>query len=140
MFDRMKSRSVNLTAALLVLSALVCMISLDLPLLAADATKSWSGTWSNKKFNTTGALTCSVIGNQNKQWIARFTGTGLGKPFNYTALITTTTNGNVISLSGTTKVDGDNYQWSGSVNGANMTGSFRSGTGNNGEFRLQAKK
>jgi hypothetical protein len=140
MFARMKSRFANLTAVLLAFSAFVCLTALDLPLLAADAAKSWSGTWSNRKFNTTGALTCTVIGNQNNQWIARFTGTGLGKPFNYTALITTRTNGSVVSLSGTTKVDGDNYQWSGSVNGASMTGSFRSGTGNNGDFRLQAKK
>jgi hypothetical protein len=125
---------------LVLLGMLGCAI-VAVPLaLAADANRSWSGTWNNKKFNTTGALTCAVIGNQNGQWIARFTGTGLGRPFNYTALITVRTNGSTMTLQGVTRVDGDNYQWSGSISGPTMSGSFRSGTGNNGDFRLQAKK
>ena len=119
-----------------VLFALACLWSAH----AADAPKSWSGKWNNKKYNTTGALTCTVIGEQNGQWIARFTGTGLGKPFNYTALITVKKDGNTTTLQGTTKVDGDNYQWSGSISGPAMVGSFRSGNGNNGDFRLQAGK
>ena len=125
---------------LAVLVASAVLILPDHPALAADANKSWSGTWNNQKFKTTGPLTCAVIGDQNGQWIARFTGTGLGRPFNYTALITVRTNGNVMTLQGTAKVDGDNYQWSGSINGPTLAGSFRSGTGNNGDFRLQAKK
>lgn len=107
---------------------------------AADAVKSWSGTWNNNKYKTTGALTCTVIGEQNGQWIAKFTGTGLGKPFSYTALITAKPSGGTTSLQGTSKIDGDTYQWSGSISGLAMAGKFQSGSGNNGEFRLQAKK
>lgn len=126
-------------AGLLVLGLLIAW---GQQLRAAEAakTKSWSGTWNNKKYNTTGELTCSIIGEQNGQWIARFTGTGLGKPFNYTALITHKTVGTNTTMQGTTRVDGDMYNWSGTISGANMTGSFRSGTGNNGQFVLKEKK
>ena len=108
---------------------------------AAAKAKAWSGTWNNKKFNTTGALTCTVVGEQNGQWIAKFTGTGLGKPFTYTALIThKAASTNLMTLVGTNRVDGDTYTWSGSITGENMVGSFRSVTGNNGQFVLKEKK
>jgi len=125
------------------LLALGLLIGLGQSVFAADpkakATKSWSGTWNNKKYNTTGELTCSIIGEQNGQWIARFTGTGLGKPFNYTALITHKTVGTNVTMQGTTRVDGDMYNWTGTISGQNMTGGFRSTTGNNGQFVLKAK-
>lgn len=128
-----------LTLALL---ALGLLIGLDHSIFAADAkaTKAWSGTWNNKKYNTTGELTCTVVGEQNGQWIAKFTGTGLGKPFNYTALITHKTVGTNVTMQGTTRVDGDMYNWTGTISGQNMTGGFRSTTGNNGQFVLKAKK
>ena len=65
---------------------------------------------------------------------------GQAKPFNYTALITAKTNAASTTLQGTAKVEGDSYRWSGSISGQSLVGSFRSGAGNNGEFRLQAKK
>jgi hypothetical protein len=37
-------------------------------------------------------------------------------------------------------VEGDSYQWTGSISGQTMSGNFRSGTGNNGSFQLQAKQ
>lgn len=106
----------------------------------AKAAKAWTGTWSNRKFNTTGELTCTVVGEQSGQWIAKFTGTGLGKPFTYTALITAKKSGTNTTLQGSTKVDGDSYAWSGTIVGESMTGSFRSTTGNNGAFQLKEKK
>ncbi|HEY1172769.1 MAG TPA: hypothetical protein VGH19_15485 [Verrucomicrobiae bacterium] len=126
-------------AGLLVLGLLIAW---GQQLRAAEAAKnkSWSGTWNNKKYNTTGELTCAIIGEQNGQWIARFTGTGLGKPFNYTALITHKTVGTNTTMQGTTRVDGDMYNWTGTISGQNMTGGFRSTTGNNGQFVLKEKK
>ncbi|MEW6305178.1 MAG: hypothetical protein AB1705_17010 [Verrucomicrobiota bacterium] len=106
----------------------------------ATPTQSWSGTWNNRRYNTSGPLTCTIVGEQGGQWMARFTGTGVGRQFNYIALITVRRNGNVMSLQGSTRVDGDNYQWTGTISGTTMTGSFRSNNGNNGEFRLQAKR
>jgi hypothetical protein len=123
--------------ALLVLGTL---IGFSPQVSAAEAAKAWSGNWNNKKFNTTGALTCTVVGEQNGQWIAKFTGTGMGKPFTYTALMTPTKTGATTTLKGNTRVDGDTYTWSGAITGDNMTGSFRSVTGNNGDFKLAVKK
>ena len=121
------------------LLALVLLTAADRPVLAADAPKSWSGTWNNRKYNTSGALTCTVVGEQNGQWIAKFTGIALGKPISYTALMTPKKNGEQTALSGTTKVDGFDYQWSATVAGKSLNGSYKASNGNNGEFRLQAK-
>ena len=107
---------------------------------AADTNQAWSGTWNNQKFKTTGPLTCTVVGEQNGQWIAKFTGTGVGRPFNVTALITRKDNGAGKTLQGTSKVEGDNYQWTGTISGQTMSGKFRSDSGNNGSFQLQSKK
>lgn len=142
-----RSASPAKRAALLLggLLALVFLITPSRPAGAADAkstvpvNQAWSGTWNNRKYNTSGQLTCTVIGEQNGQWLARFTGVALGKPISYTALMRPTQNGANTALAGTTKVDGFDYQWSASVSGKSMNGSYRASNGNNGEFRLQSK-
>ncbi len=135
-------------AALLLggLLALVLIITPSRPAGAADApkgsvpvNKAWSGTWNNRTYNTSGQLICTVIGEQNGQWIAKFTGTALGRPISYTALMTPKPGGANTALSGTTKVDGFDYQWTANVSGKSLAGSYRASNGNNGEFRLQSK-
>ena len=123
----------------LLIPALLALLALLLPAAAAEPAKSWSGTWNNKKFNTSGALTCTVIGEQNGQWIAKFTGIALGKPISYTALMTPKKNGEQTALSGTTKVDGFEYKWTANLNGKSLNGSYTASNGNNGEFKLLAK-
>ena len=134
-------RATLLLAGLL---ALVLVITPSRPAGAAAAAdvpvnKAWSGTWNNKKYNTNGQLICTVIGEQNGQWIAKFTGTALGKPISYTALMTPKPSGATTALSGTTKVDGFDYQWTANVSGKTLTGSYKASNGNNGEFKLQSK-
>jgi len=137
-------RATLLLAGLL---ALIFFITPSRPAGAADAPKkgnvpvnqAWSGTWNNRKYNTSGQLICTVIGEQNGQWIAKFTGTALGKPISYTALMTPKPNGANTALTGTTKVDGFDYQWSATVAGKGLNGSYKASNGNNGEFRLQSK-
>ncbi len=112
------------------------------PLLigAADApSKQWSGTWDNKKYKTSGPLTCSAKMNTNGVWQAKFTGTGLGKPFGYDATIRAGEKGGRLILQGTTSVDGEAYQWSGYVQGKVLVGSYKSASGNNGTFKLQER-
>jgi len=128
------------------LLALMLVITPNRPAGAADApkgsvpvNKAWSGTWNNRKYNTNGQLTCTVIGEQNGQWLARFTGVALGKPISYTALMRPTPQGANTALAGTTKVDGFDYQWTATASGNSLNGSYRASNGNNGEFRLQAK-
>ena len=119
------------------------LTGITMPIGAADAPKdigkAWSGTWNNRKYNTSGPLTCTVIGEENGQWIARFSGTALGKPISYTAMIAPKQDGGRTTLTGTTKIDGSNYQWSGAIAGKSLTGNYRAANGNNGEIRLQAK-
>lgn len=126
-------------AALLVLLTLLSLLSPLSGAGAAEPAKSWTGTWNNKKFNTNGALTCTVVGEQNGQWIAKFTGTALGKPISYTALMTPKKNGEQTALSGTTKVDGFEYQWNATLAGKALIGSYKASNGNNGDFKLQSK-
>lgn len=140
-------RATLLLAALL---ALILVITPSRPAGAADApkgnakstvpvNKAWSGTWNNRKYNTSGQLICTVIGEQNGHWLARFTGTALGKPISYTALMKPTPSGANTALAGTTKVDGFDYQWTATASGNSLNGSYRASNGNNGDFRLQSK-
>ena len=126
-----------LAASLLLTLALVPLP----PARAADVpvNKAWSGTWNNRKYNTSGALTCTVQGEQSGQWIAKFTGTALGKPISYTALMTPKASGANTALTGTTKVDGFAYQWTAVLSGKALNGSYQASNGNNGEFKLQSK-
>ena len=121
------------------LAALLALLAVLPSAPAAEPAKSWTGTWNNKKYNTNGQLICTVVGEQNGQWIAKFTGTALGKPISYTALMTPKKNGEQTALTGTTKVDGFDYQWSATVAGKALNGSYKASNGNNGEFKLQSK-
>lgn len=118
-----------------------CVLNLSpLAVAAADApSRQWSGTWDNKKYKTSGPLTCSAKMNTNGVWQAKFTGTGLGKPFGYDATIRAGDKGGRLILQGTTSVDGESYQWSGYVQGKTLVGSYRSASGNNGSFKLQER-
>ncbi len=128
------------TLTLLALIGLGCLMSpLEVP--AAEAiTKTWTGTWDNKKFKTSGPLTCTATAKDSANWQAKFTGTGLGKPFGYDAAIKIANRSGRLTLAGTTTVDGETYQWSGYVAGKSLIGSYRSATGNNGTFRLEETK
>ena len=130
------------TRVLLAASALLTLPLVPLPPAQAaevPVNQAWSGTWNNRKYNTSGALTCTVQGEQGGQWIAKFTGTALGKPISYTALMTPKASGANTALTGTTKVDGFAYQWTALLSGKTLNGSYQASNGNNGEFKLQAK-
>lgn len=112
------------------------------PATSADATasKKWSGKWDNKKYKTSGPLTCTATLKDSATWQAKFTGTGLGKPFGYDATIKVSNKSGRMILQGSTSVDGESYQWSGYVQGKSLIGSYRSASGNNGTFRLEEGK
>ena len=101
---------------------------------------SWQGSWNNRKFGTEGMLRCTATVKDEKTWEAKFEGTGLGRPFTYNVEISTTTRGERTLLQGTSMVDGDSYQWTGEVQNGMLIGTYRSASGNNGEFRLQAPR
>ncbi|MGL4464910.1 MAG: hypothetical protein ACRC1K_22390 [Planctomycetia bacterium] len=107
---------------------------------AAEQEKVWKGTWKNRKFNTTGPLQCTAVSKDGKTWEAKFKGTFKGDPFEYPATFDAVKKGAAQNLSGTAQLDGDRYQWTGSIKGKRLEGRFRSLKGNNGEFVLEEVK
>lgn len=138
---RTVTRPLRLPGIALLLLTLQGTPGLSSRLTAAEAaTKSWSGTWDNKKFKTNGPLTCRATQKDATTWEAKFTGEGLGKPFAYDATIKSADRNGRLVMGGTATVDGETYQWSGYVQGKFLLGSYRSATGNNGSFKLQEAK
>ncbi len=107
--------------------------------ISAAAANSWTGTWNNKKFKTTGPLTCTVTSQRGNTWQAVFTGTGLGRPFRYPATFTVREANGRTTIQAVTSVGGERYQWAGVISGKTLGGSYRSATGNNGSFQLQSR-
>jgi len=106
----------------------------------AAAAMSWEGTWNNRKYGTKGPLRCTVKVKDANTWEAKFVGTGLGKPFTYQAIIKKTKRGERMLLQGTSTISGDQYRWTGQVEGDKLSGKYRSGSGNNGEFHLKESR
>lgn len=119
------------------LSAVLLFAILAPQLQAADAAKVYSGTWNNRKYKTQGPLTCNLNISSGATWKAKFTGKGLGKPFTYDTDLTVTKANNRLNLRGVSSVDGERYNWTGYISGANMVCSYRSASGNNGTFQLR---
>jgi hypothetical protein len=117
------------------------LLALPVTLLAADempsATKSWVGTWNNRKYKTTGPLRCVATSKDDGTAEATFSGTFMKDPFSYNVTVSTTAEKDRTVLQGTATLDGDKYEWSGYVRGKVLFGEFRSLKGHNGTFRLQ---
>lgn len=109
-------------------------------LRAADeqpTTKTWEGTWMNRKYNTTGPLKCVATSNSEEGSAqATFSGTFMKDPFSYDVTVSTKMERSQMALSGTAQLDGDKYEWTGYVRGKVLSGQFKSLKGHNGEFRL----
>jgi hypothetical protein len=109
------------------------------PALAADdqpTTKTWEGTWTNRKYNSSGPLKCVATSTGEDSAEATFSGTFMKDPFSYDVSVSTKKERDRMALTGTAQLDGDKYEWSGYVRGQVLYGQFRSLKGHNGEFRL----
>jgi hypothetical protein len=100
-------------------------------------TKSWVGTWNNRKYKTSGPLKCVATRKDDSSAEATFSGTFVKDPFSYNVTVSTKTEKDRMALTGTATLDGDKYEWSGWVRGKVLFGEFRSLKGHNGTFRLQ---
>jgi hypothetical protein len=122
---------------LLSLCTVFCLLGPTPEAKAATKVTNWSGSWNNKKYGTKGPLKLALTSG-SKTWQCNFTGTGLGKPFRYSATLTPKKAGNRITLTGVTTVDGDRYNWTGYVQGSRIICSYKAASGNNGSFSLTA--
>ena len=100
-------------------------------------TKSWVGTWTNRKYKSSGPLKCVATRKDDSSAEATFSGTFVKDPFSYNVTVSTKSEQDRMALTGTATLDGDKYEWSGYVRGKVLFGEFRSLKGHNGTFRLQ---
>lgn len=127
-------------ASVLTLGILSTLLMVPTLRAASPGEKTYTGQWNNRKYNTKGALTCKLTPSRERTWKAKFTGTGLGRPFSYDATLTAGSRNGRVVLQGVSSVDGERYTWSGYINGSVLVGSYRSASGNNGNFQLKATR
>ena len=126
----------HLLAAVLLTAALPPLAGRSPAADEQPATKSWSGTWTNRKYNSSGPLKCTATRTDDETAQATFSGTFMKDPFSYDVTVRTRQEQGRTVLTGTATLDGDRYEWSGFVRGNVLSGQFRSLKGHNGEFRL----
>lgn len=115
----------------------VALAALSLGFAAEEETRTFQGTWQNRRYKTSGPLRCKATSKDGKTWTGRFEGTFKGEKFGYDATFTATKKGAGSDLAGRATVDGDAYEWTGQMTKAALNGRFRSGKGHFGEFQLK---
>jgi hypothetical protein len=121
----------------------ILLSAADHPLFAqeeSDKPKTWEGTWTNRRYNSSGPLKCTAVKKPDGAYEARFEGTFMGSPFDYNVPVKVTPGDDRTLLEGDPTIDGDPYEWTGYVRGGILYGRFRSAKGHNGEFRLRESK
>lgn len=140
--------SVRKTALFLTMPVLLCSIFLGSSesllavgpsdSLASNAeTRTWEGTWNNRKYGTKGPLKCVASETKPGRWEATFTGLFQGDPFKYKAtFLAKKGRGTQLALSGNATIRGHKYQWKGQMKGKGLRGDYDSSVGYNGQFIL----
>lgn len=107
---------------------------------AADDTRTWKGTWNNKKYNSNGTLECVAKQGKDGKWTATFTGVFMGEAFKYDVSFDGKAARDQIDLSGKAEIKNQKYDWSGNIKGDTLMGRYRSNGGYFGEFVLKEVK
>jgi hypothetical protein len=107
-------------------------------LALAEEEKTWEGTWTNQRFNTTGPLKCVAQTEKDGSWKATFSGKFQGRPFSYDVTFKSKPGKGREDLSGNAKVNGYKYQWTGVLKGDSLTGRYRASNGYYGNFVLKS--
>ncbi len=102
--------------------------------------KTFTGTWNNRKYNSSGPLKCVARPGKNGNVVATFTGTFKGDPFKYDVEFQARPGKNQIDLSGKATISGHFYKWTGSLTGGRLRGKYLGSNGYNGEFILNEMK
>lgn len=104
--------------------------------LAAE-TRTWEGTWVNRKYGTKGPLKCVATENEDGTFTATFSGSFEGDPFSYDVTFQSKKMGRITRLGGTAVIRGHDYQWGGQLRGVNLIGEYKSSVGYFGAFELK---
>jgi hypothetical protein len=108
----------------------------SLPAADPPSAKTWTGTWMNRKYKSSGPLKCVAVRQEDGTVAATFSGKFVNDPFSYDVTIATKPERDRTMLVGRATLDGDKYEWSGYVRGKTLSGQFKSLKGHNGEFKL----
>lgn len=106
---------------------------------AEEETRTWEGTWNNRKYNTSGPLRCVATHDGKGTWTATFSGTFHRDPFEYKVDFKSEEKGRQLNLSGDANIRGHEYQWQGMLKGSTLTGEYKSNVGYFGQFNLKEK-
>ncbi len=106
----------------------------------AEESRTWEGTWNNKKYGTSGPLKCVATVGEDGTWKATFSGLFKKDPFSYDVEFTAKKGRGQTDLGGTATVSGHRYQWQGFAKGRRLVGEYRSANGYFGTFALSEKK
>lgn len=144
MFRRVPRFAVPLVAALSVATLMVATAAADDedPPKSKSAPKGgiFEGRWVNNKRKTNGPMRCDLKPSEEGEWSAVFEGTFQGSPFKYEVEFTAKTAAGKTNFKGDKTIEGDIYQWQGSLKGDAFNVKYRSHTGNNGDFTLKRAK
>jgi hypothetical protein len=130
-------RESNRFVVALVVAAPMLLLVREISAAEPPTAKTWSGTWMNRKYKTSGPLKCVAVRQDDGTVAATFSGKFVNDPFSYDVTIDTKSEKDRTVLVGKATLDGDKYEWSGYVRGKNLTGQFKSLKGHNGEFKLE---
>ncbi|HYT95213.1 MAG TPA: hypothetical protein VEL76_41230 [Gemmataceae bacterium] len=115
----------------------VCVLLLVSSAAAGGDNLVYEGTWVTTNRKLDGPLICVVTDLGNNQWRGHFSGVWEGVEFSYTV----TFRGPPDKLSGEARIDGADYQWTGTMS-QESSGWFKGTFGGNrylGSFALQRK-
>lgn len=121
----------------------VVALLLTAPAFAQTATKTWEGTWVNKKYNTNGTMTCVAKEGKDGVWTANFSGVFMGQKFSFDVKFQAKAakgQPGQSDLSGTATVRNAQYEWTGAMKGDKLTGKYTANNGYNGDFELTEVK
>ena len=115
------------------------LISMILVALVGEATaqeRTFQGRWNNRRTGSSGTMTCSATELSAGQWKAVFRGTFQGSPFEYRVDFQSREARSGLQLVGNARIDGKQYEWSGTLQASQLRGQYRASNGWNGEFVL----
>ncbi len=104
--------------------------------LVAQQEREFEGRWTNQRTGASGTMSCVATEPAPGQWKGVFRGVFQGKPFEYRVDFQSKANGADIQLAGAATIDGQSYQWEGSLRASQLRGRYRASNGWNGEFVL----